>query len=1021
MADVVEREVRRGGRVLVFGDFDCDGITATATLVRGLRRLGADVVGLIPHRYDEGYALSDAAIQRAMSYEPALIVTVDCGISCAEEVEKVRALGVEIVVTDHHEPGTSVPKGVPLADPKCHENCPSRDLAGVGVALKLVQMLGMRFGMPYLWCEYLDLACLGTVGDLMPLTGENRALVAAGLDILRNHPRPAVQAMLASCATAPEQLDCERLSFTLIPTINAAGRMGDATPAYELLLADDVAECERLAAKLAEVNTLRREVEAELAEQVEAAIAERGLADDAIVCVAGEGWHEGVKGIVASRVARKLQRPVIVLARVGDCLRGSGRSFGGINLFELLSNFEHLFEAFGGHEAACGVTIPIENFEKFRAGVNALYAERGAEMVAEPEACTWAQLSDCNVEGFEELNLLAPFGAGNHLPRLEMRGVFMANRSVVGKTGKHFRFQATNGAERIGAICFNAEPLEGLLECETVCDLIFEPSVDEWQGRKTAQLMVREISYSDSQYVEPEEQDEPEEAPADLSAVRAEWEQIEPALLTEKIKTALIGDHPMHAAQIETLERLEAGESVLTIMATGRGKSLIFHVHAARTAIKQHKASIFIYPLRALVNDQERHLVDTYSKFGCKVCVLNGETEGERREQVYAQLAAGELDVILTTPEFLHIHAGKFAQTGRIGFLVVDESHHIGLAKAGARPAYAALDEVVEALGRPQVLAVTATANTEVAADIKRVMGITRTIADPTVRANLHLDDRRDLRDRTSYLATLIARGEKVVAYVNSREQTLQLARQLRHHLPSHAPKIGFYNAGLPKRKRKQVEAAFRAGELMCIISTSAFGEGIDIPDIRHVVLFHLPFNDIEFNQMSGRAGRDGADATIHLLYGYADARINEGILKIAAPRREQLVALWRALKEAAQESQGAFVLEDKELAERANKLDRRARLEEGAVACGLAVFAELKFLRLEERAAAGTGERQRFIQMLAAPQKMELTDSLRYAEGLEELNAFNNFRQWALKTSHQELLERLNRPILPEGAEDER
>ena len=336
------------------------------------------------------------------------------------------------------------------------------------------------------------------------------------------------------------------------------------------------------------------------------------------------------------------------------------------------------------------------------------------------------------------------------------------------------------------------------------------------------------------------------------------------------------------------------------------------------------------------------------------------------------------------------------------------------MARAGNRSAYATLDATLATLGNPLVLAVTATAGTQESEVIRSVLSIDELVLDPTVRENLHVDDHRDVRDREQYLAGIVASGGKCVAYVNSRDQSLSLARMLRKRLPNLAPYIGFYNAGLSKPDRKAIEDAFRKGELRCIISTSAFGEGIDIPDIEHVILYHLPFNDIEFNQMSGRAGRDGRDATIHLLFGYGDARINETILESGAPPREALVVLYRVLRELAQRAQakgdGGFSCTNRELADRAMKLDRHVKLDESSVSCGISVFRELGFIETSGASVA------RYITLVPDPGHMELGDSVRYREGLDELEVFKAFKGWVLKADARQLLERFNRPILPDG-----
>ncbi len=1064
VADKVQSVMEAGGRILVFGDFDVDGISATALAVRGLRMLGARADGLIPHRYDEGYALSEAAVRRGVeAFHPDLVVTVDCGIACDAEVAAMLDAGLDVCITDHHEAGAHVPRGVPVADSKLDRACPSFDLAGAGVALKLVAMLGQRLGRPGLWHELVDLAALGTVSDIMPLTSENRAIVAAGLERMRTAPRPGIAALAAVSKTDLPSVTATRLSFSLIPRMNAAGRMGDATLAFDLLMSDDMCGAQGLAARLDEVNTQRKAAEACLLEQVQSALAQDpALTEEPVIIVAGEGWHEGVKGIVASRLAREYKKPTIIFTIEGGSARGSGRTYGELNLFELASSAQDLYERFGGHVAAIGLTLPAEKLPELRRRLAAQCAGMGrAGAAPAPAVDAQVRLSDCTLAAFEELTRLEPFGNINRSPLFALPHVFLEHRSAIGKTGTHFRYEAADGLSRVTGIYFNAPDLEALVNCRSMCDIVFEPQIDEWQGRKTAKLMTRKMLVSglpDAPSVQspldarmrelldmPDGgadgggegagrgvvagEDAPDAVrvggPAAFSdgekgeggeegsyALRAKWAALPADALDDALREELVGGCALHDAQSRALESLAARQSTLAVMATGRGKSLVFHLHAARLALTRGAASVFVYPLRALVADQIHHLKDSYARFGLEVRLLTGETPQTVRREVYAGLAAGEVDVVLTTPEYLCLHADELAASSRIGFLVVDEAHHIGMSRAGNRPAYAELGQAAKRLGDPCVLAATATAPDAAAQAICSSLSISKLVVDASVRANLRLDDRRDLANREDYLACIVATKAKCVAYVNSRDAAQSLARMLRHRLPALAPRVAFYHAGLSKADRATIEQAFRAGELSCIVATSAFGEGIDIPDIEHVVLFHMPFSDIEFNQMSGRAGRDGREAWVHLLYGYADARINERILEALAPSRDTMARLYRALAAAAQKARedgcAEFRVSDAQLAEGAGK----AAPESAATA--LSVFAELGFLQVEGDA------HERVVRMADNPAHAQLSASVRYREGIGQVEEFSAFRTWALSADEQTLLARFTHPILPQMPESD-
>lgn len=1037
MAEVaarVERAVRDGEVIAVFGDFDVDGITSTCLLTEALRQLGACVHPFIPHRFEEGYGLTAQALDRVVeACEPSLVITVDNGIAARDEVVALAGRGIDIVVTDHHEPSDLVPVGIPVTDPKMVDESPSRELAGAGVALKLVQILGERLGQPQLWRSYTEVAALGTVSDMMCLTPENRALVADGIAHMRATARPGYIALAAVTRTDLSTITADALSFSLIPRLNAAGRMADPTLALDLLLARDAVEAGRLAAALEEINQQRRAIEAELTGQAEE-LAERTYDGGRAIVVGGEGWHEGVKGIVASRLVNRYHVPALLFSIEDGVARGSGRSVGSVNLFEAVEKCSDLLIRFGGHAGAVGVTCAVENLDALRDRLNAVLADLPAEDFEDRgEIAATVGLDELDIETIRQIGMLEPFGQGNRVPLLAVRGVTMCDRAVVGKTGDHMRFIATDGAASVPAIMFRAPEVEQLVNCDTVVDLVFEAVAECWQGRVKPKLMVKDILCRSCE--EPVSADEalvrvgeragegdraskpacvrpcaiPVDADRRAALARLPYDQ-----LTRSLIHTFIGPAEPHRAQMEALDALKERRGVLAVMGTGRGKSLIFHVHAVREAILNGSASIFVYPLRALVTDQAYHLQETLASLGVRVGVLTGDTPTAARDRAFSLLGGGKLDIVLTTPEFLSIHRARFAASRRIGFVVVDEAHHVAGAKGGDRTAYLDMPQILHDLLDPTVLAVTATASAEVTAEICRLLPVDAQVVDAAVRENLELDDGRDLSSRENRLVSIVATGQKSVVYVNSRDQAQALCRTLRRRVPELGARIAFYHAGLTRPERASVEAAFRDGELACIVSTSAFGEGVNIPDIRHVVLYHMPFGDIEFNQMSGRAGRDGAPASIHLLYSGRDARINERLLDAAAPDRRELVTLYRALQTMWRRHRGGaptgpLPASDLDIAQMCLAVDARTPVDERAVPSGLAIFEELGFAHV-----AGDDD-VRAIEMVENPGHVDLNRSILYLEGLHARREFSAFRDWALSASAHDMLTRINRPITPQ------
>lgn len=1041
VADALEAAIKRDDHILVFGDFDLDGISATTVLTRGLRALGAQATPFIPLRFDEGYGLSEAAFVRACALAPDLIVTVDCGIACKVEAAAIVESGVGLAITDHHEPVDLVPEGIPVADPKLDDTCESAILAGVGVALKLVQVLGGRLGQPYLWRDYTDFATLGTVADLMPMRGENRALVSDGVARMNDAPRPCLAALLATAGVADKPVSATNLSFSAIPRLNAAGRMGDAQLALDLLMTDDFDEANRLAVALEAVNDQRRTIEAELSEIAKAQAAETYHGQRALV-VSGENWHEGVKGIVASRLVKAYGVPSLLFTVDGDEARGSGRSVGQVNLFKAVESASDLLTRFGGHDAAVGMTLPSALLPEFERRLIAYMDElpQGAfHPLVEIDACVG--LDEMSLENVARLDALEPFGQENPTPVYLARDVTLMNCRAVGAEKNHFSCVLSDGRATVSGIMFHCTDMETLMRTDSVVNAAFRVQIDEWRGRKSVKAMLQSLApartcgaleaclnpenlsfvadlYATSD-VEicadcPRHPEDVEAYEAELEKSRAHWERRaaeDPGELEAAIVRAIIGEGGLHESQRSVLDHMAAGRSALAVMATGRGKSLTFQVHAASCALARHETSVFVYPLRALISDQAFHLREALDAFGIGVVTLTGESTPEERRQAFAGLADGAYDIALTTPEFLDCHVDEFAATGRIGFVVVDEAHHIGLAKAGQRVAYATIGRSIATFGHPTVLALTATAGDDIAAGIRAALPLDVCVCDEAARVNLKLDDQRNLKNRDDYLANLVASGEKTIVYVNSREQSVAIARTLRKRVPQLAPLIGFYNAGLSRGERKRIEDLFRTDSLSVLVATSAFGEGVDIPNVRHVVLYHLPFNEVEFNQMSGRAGRDGDEAYVHLLFGRNDVGINERILRDMTPDHDCLAQVYRQLRAMQRRSaETFFTLSNADLAQLASG-DGWA-ISPVSAACGVAVFRELGLI--ETHMAYASGEATRSIHVVDAQSKVELTDSVRYREGLGEREVFHEFRDWVMKSSAEKLQTRVSRPILP-------
>ena len=481
----------RGEKIAVFGDYDVDGITSTCLLTHFLRRHGADVVSYIPGRIEEGYGLNAIAIHQLHEEGVKLIVTVDCGITAVAEAQLCKELGIDLVITDHHECKDILPEAAAVVDPH-RPDCryPHHDLCGVGVAFKLASAL--CGSQEEVLREYADMVCLGTVADVMPLQGENRVFVSRGLESLRKTHRPGLVALMAECNCAPESITASSIGFMLAPRINAAGRMGQIELAVELLLTEDPARARHLAQALCELNRQRQAVESDIFHQA-IQMLPLGKQPEAIV-LADERWHQGVVGIVASRIAEEYCCPTFLICLDGQHGKASSRSYGGFNLFSSLTTLSPLLESYGGHELAAGFTIHRDQIDNFRKAISQLaadyYVDAGPRTVLDADCVVTPEL--LTVKGIDALSALEPCGNGCPKPTLVMENMIIDRISLVGN-GRHMRLRLRQGSHTINAICFSYTPESASIEPGDLVDVAFQPQVNEFRGERAVQMNITDI------------------------------------------------------------------------------------------------------------------------------------------------------------------------------------------------------------------------------------------------------------------------------------------------------------------------------------------------------------------------------------------------------------------------------------------------------------------------------------------------------------------------------------------------
>lgn len=499
----IQQAILNGEKIVVYGDYDVDGMTSTALLMKNIRALGGRVSCYIPNRFTEGYGINQAALQQIAADGCSLLVSVDCGIASLQAVAEMCE-AMDIIITDHHLPGSELPPAFAVVNPH-RADClyPDKDLAGVGVAFKLVQAL-RKIEENCLWADDLDIAALGTVADLVPLVGENRKIVQMGLARMSENPCPGIQALIEVSGLAGKKINTGMVGFQLAPRLNAAGRLETAGRGVNLLLSEDTGETVSIAGELNALNTERRDLEQEILTEAEGMLADF-TPDVSAIVVAGEDWNSGVIGIVASRLIEQYYRPSIVLTRQGDVYKGSCRSIPGLHMYDALSACRDTLIQFGGHAMAAGLSVACSRLDDFRAAFSNYVQTHLVPADFTPKISIEGIVSPASwsLETVEELSLLEPYGIGNPRPIFGVRGIRPQTASAIGAEGRHLRMEVGTPERRVAALYWNYGELAEVLTDEE-SDLAYMPSINEWQGMRSVQCMVEHIMPSEQERIFPD-------------------------------------------------------------------------------------------------------------------------------------------------------------------------------------------------------------------------------------------------------------------------------------------------------------------------------------------------------------------------------------------------------------------------------------------------------------------------------------------------------------------------------------
>jgi single-stranded-DNA-specific exonuclease len=503
MAEAVDRIVQARAaheKVVVYGDYDIDGITASAVMLAALEALGIQAESYIPDRFEEGYGINQGALEKIQAEGAGLVVSVDCGITSVAEAEWAKTHGLDLVITDHHSVPEVIPQAIAVINPKRPgDNYPFKELAGVGVAFKLAQALAVRTGVPAAGQEkwLLDLVALGTICDVVPLVGENRVLASFGLKVMRITRRRGLRALADVSGVRMGSFGAYHAGYVFGPRMNAAGRLQHAASSLELVRTDSDERARRIASDLDELNKQRRATQDAIFAEA-GAMAEQDYANDAVLVLAGENWSHGVVGIVASKIAEKWQKPTLIAQILGEKAKGSARSVGNFNMVEALRANADILERFGGHFFAAGFTLGRENLDLLRKRLNSKAQESGAQVADErPENdLELPNLDGITMQMLSELEMLEPHGNSNPRPQIGIEGLSVTRVTRMGKAKEHLKLELTDGkGGRLTAVGFGKSVQHrGLREGQRVkiCGIL---NKNEYQGASMIQLVISEIGY----------------------------------------------------------------------------------------------------------------------------------------------------------------------------------------------------------------------------------------------------------------------------------------------------------------------------------------------------------------------------------------------------------------------------------------------------------------------------------------------------------------------------------------------
>ena len=838
-AAIIIQAISRGEKMVVFGDYDADGVTAAALLVKGLRTAGGNVDYYIPDRFSEGYDLNQGFMSRAAARGYRLIITVDCGIRAFECINLARESGMQIIVTDHHQPADIVPKADAVINPKLSNNFFTKELAGVGVALALILTVWEQAGIdPWesnRFREMLDLATIGTISDSVSLLGCNRVIVRHGLKQLGETPNTGLSALFeVEGLQNKKEFEVTDVSFKIGPCINAVGRIGDANEAVALLISESPQEAWELAKKLHKDNTLRQTLDgAVYLEATEIIEQEVDLSREKVIVLASDNWHPGVIGITASRIVQKFYRPAVLISVEAGIGKGSGRSLGGFNLIEAFKFCSDHLLKFGGHKQAGGFSIAAEQINDFRRCINQYALECCESTECFDEADAEVFLQDMDVSVIEELDKLKPFGPGNPVPLFICRNVHIEKARNVGKKNEHLKLVVSSMETEVDCIGFRlAEKISSLKQGDCA-DLLFSPQINEWNGTRKVQLLLSDVGLRNKN---------PRKIFTSCQGARQ--------------KTAFIGDSSF-------VEYMRSGERVQYCGLDGEEQLLSALLSLKRFNESSVKA-VVLFPLHSAAVDFQRRVAEVCP--GLRIASIDCVTPDEDIARIGNLLKEGSVDLLVTSigtwksnENLLEALGNSWSGSGNgsIPYLCIHLGHW-----GTMFPGIDLIEDAREILQQWSSPALVIGSGVHFTAD---------RLAEKTVESDNGCGNNgfkydyfsHSPQDKLQAICDICSVSEKSLVFVNSGREAIRLSRELAEIGCLQPVQVRGFHGGLLPGQKKLILEDFNCGTSKVLVASRNL-ETSAVENADAVVIYVYPLNVFDFNRFL-------VAPNVHLTYNDVD------------------------------------------------------------------------------------------------------------------------------------------------------